>query len=51
MNVATCTNDALVLTKTQDTQTITYTFFLQNFLPTSIVISDDTIQNAVDNLK
>lgn len=47
MQVSTCTLDVLVLNKTIDNELVTYTFLLQNFFPTDITVSNETIQTSV----
>jgi hypothetical protein len=49
MQVSTCTQDVLVVAKIIDGITVTYSFLLQNFLPTNITVSDPTLQSAVED--
>ena len=49
MQVSTCTQDVLVLWKNSNWTTVTYSFLLQNFLPTNITVSDTTLQSAIED--
>lgn len=49
IKVATCTQDIVVIVKEMNWVSITYSFLLQNFLPTNITVSDTIIQKAVED--
>lgn len=49
MQISTCTQDVVVIAKTIDWSTVTYSFLLQNFLPTNITVSDTTLQKAIES--
>lgn len=49
MKVSICTVDVLVLSKMMGTSSVTYTFFLQNFSPTTIIVSDVWLQSAIED--
>lgn len=49
MQVSTCTQNVLVLSKIINQWTVTYSFLLQNFFPTDITVSDAALQTDIGN--
>lgn len=49
MQVSTCTQDVIVISKMINGASVTYSFLLQNYLPTNITVSDTNLQKAVEN--